>query len=352
MLKKTLSIGIVSILLSSISIPTFASIDDIVIIQDEYVPRYKGTIDFNSEDFLTEDEYEDNYDEVDRSNPIFSEGYLDNLIEEVQKEMDRKESEDTIKKQEFEKKLKSQNLTNKIIRVIMDGEDITYKFSQYPEVISGRTMVPMRVIFESLGADVTWDGNTQTVVAVRDEFAGQKITTVTLKVGSKNAKIDLKQVLNMSTEHSENKTLDIAPMIRNGSLMVPLRFVSESLGAGVLWDSTNNKVLIFSPDNSIEYSLAKDELEREKNLQKNSGSNSPLDSLGKPIKVGATVGCGGFSGTVKQIKGSKIQVYWYGYNKGGLIEDTEESINYWSILTGVKYQQNQWIESNEVKVKN
>ncbi|PRO66290.1 NlpC/P60 family protein [Alkalicoccus urumqiensis] len=92
---------------------------------------------------------------------------------------------------------------------------------------AGRTLVPMRSIFEQLGATVTWDGATKQVTGVLGD------QTVELMIGSADAKASGKPV-----------RLDQAAELINGNTMVPLRFVSESLGAKVDWDSVNNEVVI------------------------------------------------------------------------------------------------------------
>ena len=54
-------------------------------------------------------------------------------------------------------------LADDVIKVTVDGEELT--FDQNPVIINDRTMVPMRAIFEKLGASVSWDGETKTVTA-------------------------------------------------------------------------------------------------------------------------------------------------------------------------------------------
>ena len=50
------------------------------------------------------------------------------------------------------------------ISVYLDGQPLT--FDVQPQIINGRTVVPLRAIFEAMGAKVNWDGDTQTVTAV------------------------------------------------------------------------------------------------------------------------------------------------------------------------------------------
>lgn len=84
---------------------------------------------------------------------------------------------------------------------------------------NSRTLVPMREIVEGLGGTVDWDGDTQSVHAVID---GKEID---LSIGS-----------NIMTVNGTDETLDVAAQIINDKTMLPLRAVSEAVGAEVDWD--------------------------------------------------------------------------------------------------------------------
>lgn len=118
--------------------------------------------------------------------------------------------------------------TSKSVTVIIDGQKQVY--DQPAIVENGRTLVPMRGVFESLGATIQWDQKTKTVTGIKDD------TTVKLKLGDKNAVVNGKL-----------SPLDVPAKTKNGRTMVPLRFVSEALGAKVTWDSTNFAVNIVAP---------------------------------------------------------------------------------------------------------
>ncbi len=93
--------------------------------------------------------------------------------------------------------------------------------------VDGRTLVPMRAIFEQLEASVDWDAGTRTVTASKGD------TTVKLTYGTANARVNGMTV-----------KLDVAPMDIQGRTFVPLRFVSEALGAEVGYDSKRNVVSV------------------------------------------------------------------------------------------------------------
>jgi cyclophilin family peptidyl-prolyl cis-trans isomerase len=93
-------------------------------------------------------------------------------------------------------------------------------------------MVPLRAIFEALGATVDWDPATMAATAVKGN------TTVVLKIGS------LDPTINGIVNH-----LDVAGKIVDGRTLVPLRFISQAFGAKVLWNSTTSTARISNPNN-------------------------------------------------------------------------------------------------------
>lgn len=113
------------------------------------------------------------------------------------------------------------------IRVLVDGSPIV--FDQPPVSIGGRVLVPLRGVFERLGAFVQWDPRTNSVTATRGS------TTVQLQIGSTRAVVNGRVVV-----------LDVPPMIVQSRTLVPLRFVSEAMGARVDWDAATRTVFITS----------------------------------------------------------------------------------------------------------
>ena len=108
-------------------------------------------------------------------------------------------------------------MASREIKVMVDGRYID--FDVPPQVINSRTMVPVRAIFEELGADVEWDNATRTVIAMKDEVI------ITATIGEKKMYIDGKE-----------RVMDVAPTIVGGRTLVPARFVAEALGCDVQWD--------------------------------------------------------------------------------------------------------------------
>lgn len=121
------------------------------------------------------------------------------------------------------------------VEVLLNGAPL--EFDVPAQIVDGRTMVPMRKIFESLGANVQWLNEHQLITATR--FS--KI--MSMKIGSKT-------ILIQSTESDENVIvkLDVAPFIDNGRTLVPLRAVAECLDADVVWVAETRTVQITTFD--------------------------------------------------------------------------------------------------------
>ena len=102
-------------------------------------------------------------------------------------------------------------------------------YPQQPVNRDGSILVPLRSIFESLGADVAYDPATQTIQGTRGD------TTVTLRIGSTTAQRD-----------GETLTLAQPPALIGSSVFVPIRFIGESLGADVGWDPASSTIRIQS----------------------------------------------------------------------------------------------------------
>lgn len=110
-------------------------------------------------------------------------------------------------------------------QVTVNGNSV--QFDQPAFIQDGRTMVPMRKIFEALGAEVSWDGDTQTVTATKGS------TTISLQIGS-----------NVLNKNGKSIEVDVPAFLQNGRTLVPIRAISESLDASVNWDSETQTVVI------------------------------------------------------------------------------------------------------------
>lgn len=113
------------------------------------------------------------------------------------------------------------------IEVRVDGEVL--KTDVPPSIIDGRTMVPMRVIFEKIGAAISWDPGAQKVTAEKDGI------NLELVIGAPTAKLNGSDI-----------NLDVPAVISEGRTLVPLRFISESLGLTVDWDAERRSAGVWS----------------------------------------------------------------------------------------------------------
>ncbi|SBW08698.1 Phosphate-binding protein PstS (modular protein) [uncultured Eubacteriales bacterium] len=111
------------------------------------------------------------------------------------------------------------------INLVVDGKKITPTVD--PVVESGTTLVPLRVISETLGADVTWEQSKQQATIKTAAY------TVVFTIGSKSY-----------TVNGASKTLIVAPKAANGSTLVPIRAFSESIGATVNYNASTKTASI------------------------------------------------------------------------------------------------------------
>lgn len=129
------------------------------------------------------------------------------------------------------------------VNVQLNGKNIDFTDEKgnkvEAQIINSRTMVPMRKIFELLGASIEWNGETQTVLATKNS------TTIKLQIGNEIAEIN-------KNGKNEKVKLDSKPIIVNSRTLVPLRFISESLDKQVGWDSENQTAIIIDYDYFLE----------------------------------------------------------------------------------------------------
>lgn len=124
-----------------------------------------------------------------------------------------------------------------VVRVFLDGAQMNFDVA--PVVENGRTLVPVRPLSEALGFTVTWDEAEQLVSLTRDG------TTIVLWVDSTKVLVGDKE-----------SHLEVPTRVVNGRTMVPLRFISETLGSHVTWNGQASAASIIS-DSSLRAMLLK-----------------------------------------------------------------------------------------------
>ncbi|WP_096199821.1 copper amine oxidase N-terminal domain-containing protein [Bacillus sp. FJAT-45350] len=107
------------------------------------------------------------------------------------------------------------------------------EFSSVPIIQNGTTLVPMRAIFEAMGATVEWDQQQQRVTSQRDG------NIIELHIKSNTAYVN-----------GESHTLVTSPQLFNGRTLVPIRFIGESFGDTVHWDNATKTVSVTTKNTS------------------------------------------------------------------------------------------------------
>ena len=167
-----------------------------------------------------------------------------------------------------------------------------------PKIINSRTMVPMRKIFEVFGANVEWEGTTQTITATTEN------KTLVLQINNQEATVK-------SGDTEEKIMLDSAPVIYDSRTLVPVRFIAESLELHVGWVPETRTVVIL--DSSFIY----DRLQKETpNLYEfMSYEGITPETLQTAFKANATLNYKDSDKNITNLKSILNGVIKYGSNK-------------------------------------
>lgn len=137
-----------------------------------------------------------------------------------------------------EKKLVILVIGNKTAKV--NDKNTSIDVAPFIDKASNRTLVPLRFIGEALGASIEWDNKERKAIyKLGDE-------TLYFWVSKKEAEIII------GKNYSKKISLDVAPIIVNSRTFVPVRYVSELLGAKVDWDGKTQTITILFPPPSEE----------------------------------------------------------------------------------------------------
>jgi hypothetical protein len=120
------------------------------------------------------------------------------------------------------------------LRVVVNGDKVNFPDAQPFIDENGRTQVPVRFVSEALGANVEWDGTTKKV------SVNLNSRKVILTIGKKEYVVN-----------NQSYQMDTVALLMESRTFVPLRFVSEALGATVIWEQNTRSVYIkFDPNAS------------------------------------------------------------------------------------------------------
>jgi|GEM_PF-6650611 len=114
------------------------------------------------------------------------------------------------------------------ITVLVNGKAVEFDpADQQPVIINDRVLVPMRAIFEAMGANVDWESHTRTAVAIKPEVR------VEMRIDSK-----------VFVRNGAYVLCDVEARLIGERTMIPTRAFAESIGAEVSWDHANKTVII------------------------------------------------------------------------------------------------------------
>ncbi len=123
------------------------------------------------------------------------------------------------------------------VNLLVEGQAV--ETDQPAVIVDSRTMVPVRVVAETLGSTVDWDAETKTVTFTQD------IMTASMVVGDTKLTVAVDDVVS-------DMAIDVPASIINSRTMVPIRFLSETFGYGVEWDAETKTVNVTAKKAELE----------------------------------------------------------------------------------------------------
>ncbi|GAA4861279.1 hypothetical protein GCM10023310_45860 [Paenibacillus vulneris] len=152
------------------------------------------------------------------------------------------------------------------IQLYLNGKQLAAEVA--PQIVKDNTIVPVRIIAESTGAKVQWDGKNRKVTVDKSG------TNIQLFIDKQDALVNNKSF-----------KLETAPMIIDGNTMLPLRFVSEQLGVKVTWDELTRSVFLFQTDEDVK-EVVSSPVEGGETKSDSGAVAAPGDSSKQPIVNG------------------------------------------------------------------
>ena len=116
------------------------------------------------------------------------------------------------------------------INVSLNGTIVDFP-NQVPVIVEGRTLIPLRGVFDNMGYAIDWNGETKTVTLTKNS------DTITIAIGQASYSLN-------GQEHA----IDVPAQIINSSTMLPLRAIADATGSEVLWDGEKKIASIISAE--------------------------------------------------------------------------------------------------------
>ena len=104
-----------------------------------------------------------------------------------------------------------------------------------PRIVNGRIMVPLRAIFEEMGADVSWDNESRTVTATKDSLK------IVMTIDDPMVRVN-DSALRYGSQYG--MSLDQPAIIVDGRALAPLRYVAEAFGGAAIWNGETRTAYI------------------------------------------------------------------------------------------------------------
>lgn len=128
-------------------------------------------------------------------------------------------------------------------QVTLKVEGNVVETDQPAVIVDSRTMVPVRVVAETLGCTVDWEAETKTAIFE------QKGLTLSMVIGENELKVS-------DGEDTYSVDIDVPAVIINSRTMVPIRFLSENFGFGVEWEAETKTVNVTASADDVESGAA------------------------------------------------------------------------------------------------
>ncbi len=221
------------------------------------------------------------------------------------------------------------NASNDDIKVLVDGTELT--FDVPPQIIDDYTMVPMRGIFEALGYDVEWRGDSS-ITAINktdDRFISLIIDNSFMTACAYSYFMEHGGDMKYMADHIMDYmiTLEKAPIIIDDYTFVPVRAISEASGCVVQWNNANRTVEIYKntfPD------VLQNNTEKGNSQEDSIPTGEPIESYDDKLSVGEDF--------VALIKDDNTLWMWGHNDRHQILENNEQRISKpTKILENVKY---------------
>lgn len=136
---------------------------------------------------------------------------------------------------------------NQEVRLNLNGVNVE---GQHPVIMNNHTMVPLRTVALISDAEVSWNAADKTVM-MTDPVSQKQLK---LQAGSSIAYVG-----------GQKTSLDVPPMMKDGTLYVPFRFIADSLQAQVMWDAPSQTVVMYKSDEKLTEALHGSDLAKARN---------------------------------------------------------------------------------------